>query len=80
MTEDKITQMKQQIFEKYNIFEDCKLVRYQLAPNGVDCWFENETHVQHRALLYPEFEVFFPNVAWPVDYVPAEGEYVPDHW
>ena len=66
----------QKIFDKYSIFEDCKLVKYELNQTGVHCWFENKTHVQHRALLYPEFELFFPHVAWPIDYVPVEGEYV----
>lgn len=80
MTEDKNTKMKYQIFEKYNIFMDCKLVHYTRCKSGVDCWFQNEKYLQHRALLYPEFEVFFPDVAWPVDYEPVEGDYVPDHF
>ena len=80
MTEDRIAEMKQQIFRKYNILEDSELVRYSLESRGVDCWFDTETHRQHRALLYPEFEVFFPDVEWPADYEPVEGEYVPDHF
>jgi hypothetical protein len=71
MSKDK----RQQIFDKYNLLEGSELVHYQLAPNGVDCWFDTETHRQHRALLYPEFALFFPNVKWHKDYKPVEGDY-----
>jgi hypothetical protein len=45
----------ERIIETYYLLADSKLVNFQEGTNGVDCWFDSFSLIQHRCLSFEDF-------------------------